>query len=132
MFIPQRRLAVDYGKISQLDAELGCMRELFEHSTEWRYLINLTGQEFPLKTMWQLVRILRALNGSNSVEALLNQINTINSNRRDELMPFAKQYNITPVKGQTHLVVTRGYVKYILYNHIAVDMLEWLRRVDAT
>ena len=32
-----------------------------------RYFINLTGQEFPLKTNGELVEILKTLNGSNVV-----------------------------------------------------------------
>ena len=34
----------------------------------FRYFINLTGQEFPLKTNGEIVEILRALNGSNIVQ----------------------------------------------------------------
>ena len=56
---------------SVLEADLNCFREL--HSARdrrnWRYLINLTGQEFPLRTHLELVRILSILNGANLMEA---------------------------------------------------------------
>ena len=54
---------------SSLEALIFCMRDLWRVSGSWRYYINLTGQEFPLKTNWQLVKILTALNGSNIVDA---------------------------------------------------------------
>ena len=55
---------------SVLEPELVCMRELLRF-TKWRYFINLTGQEFPLKTNLELVRIMKALNGSNDMEGVL-------------------------------------------------------------
>ena len=54
---------------SSLEALIFCMRDLWRVSGSWRYYINLTGQEFPLKTNLQLVNILTALNGSNIVDA---------------------------------------------------------------
>jgi len=33
----------------------------------YRYFINLTGQEFPLRTNLELVRIARIFNGSNDI-----------------------------------------------------------------
>ena len=36
--------------------------------TDWKYHINLAGQEFPLKTNLELVRILKAFNGSNLIQ----------------------------------------------------------------
>ena len=38
---------------------------------KWKYFINLTGQEFPLKTNLELVRILSSYNGANDIEAVL-------------------------------------------------------------
>ena len=35
---------------------------------KWKYFINLTGQEFPLKTNYEIVQILKAYKGANNVE----------------------------------------------------------------
>ncbi len=43
------------------------MKEVLGMSTVWKYYINLTGQEWPLKTNLELVRILKAVNGSNLI-----------------------------------------------------------------
>ena len=36
----------------------------------WKYYINLTGQEFPLKTNLKIVEILQAMNGANISQAM--------------------------------------------------------------
>ena len=44
------------------------MRDLMRYYRHrFRYFINLTGQEFPLRTNLELVRIARIFNGSNDV-----------------------------------------------------------------
>ena len=50
-------------------AELQCMKDLWV-AKKWKYYINLTGQELPLKTNRELVHVLRSLNGSNDIEGL--------------------------------------------------------------
>ena len=57
-----------------IQAELLCMKQLLERSGTWKYLINLTGQEFPIKTNLEIVRILNAMNGSNIVEAATKEL----------------------------------------------------------
>lgn len=65
------RLNVHWGRLSVLDADLICARILLERApTRWKYWINLTGQEFPLRTNWELVRALSLLNGTNLVDAI--------------------------------------------------------------
>lgn len=67
--LSSRRVAVKWGSFSLLDANLACMEELLKYP-DWKYFINLTGHEYPLRTNYELVRILQALNGSNSIEAV--------------------------------------------------------------
>jgi beta-1,3-galactosyl-O-glycosyl-glycoprotein beta-1,6-N-acetylglucosaminyltransferase/N-acetyllactosaminide beta-1,6-N-acetylglucosaminyltransferase len=49
------------------------MRQNLERNTKWKYFINLTGQEFPLKTNKELVRIFTALRGANDITGTTNQ-----------------------------------------------------------
>ena len=65
-----QRVNVKWGRITVLEPEIICARILHRASRKWKYWINLTGQEFPLRTNWELVTALRALNGTNSVEAI--------------------------------------------------------------
>ena len=43
------------------------MAALWRMRSKWRYFINLTGQEFPLKTNKELVKILKAYRGANDI-----------------------------------------------------------------
>ncbi len=65
--VASRSVAVVWGTYSVVEAELVCMQDLW-HRAKWRYFINLTGQEFPLKTNWDIVRILKVFNNSNAIE----------------------------------------------------------------
>ena len=66
VFLASRRIAVRWGTYKVLEPEIVCMKDLLKY--KWKYFINLTGQEFPLKTNWELVKILKAYNGANDIE----------------------------------------------------------------
>jgi len=67
IIIPDTRISVFWGEWSVVEAEIVCMKELIKQKN-WKYLINLTGQEFPLKTNHELVKILQAYKGANDVD----------------------------------------------------------------
>lgn len=67
VFVTRRSLDVEWGTFSVLEVELVCMKDLWEDK-RWRYFINLTGQEFTLKTNLELVKILQSLQGANMVD----------------------------------------------------------------
>ena len=71
----RNRVDVTWGKMSVLQADLNCMKELYDKYKDWKYLINLTGQEFPLKTNAELAKILKAYKGANNVEGLYKRRN---------------------------------------------------------
>jgi hypothetical protein len=73
VFISRKSYDVRWGTFTVLAPELSCMRELIHRDKKWKYFINLTGQEFPLKTNWQIVRILKALNGANNIAGSLRR-----------------------------------------------------------
>ena len=60
------RVKVRWGKFSVVQAEMHCMKDLIKYAS-WKYFINLTGQEYPLKTSLELVKILKLLNGTNLI-----------------------------------------------------------------
>lgn len=65
VFLSSRSVAVRWGSFSVLEADLICMKDLLRF--KWKYFINLTGQEFPLKTNRELVKILTAYKGANDI-----------------------------------------------------------------
>jgi len=73
VFVLHPSVDVLRGMFTVLEPELACMNRLLQRNKKWRYFINLTGQEFPLKTNWQIVRILKAFNGSNNMEGTIER-----------------------------------------------------------
>ncbi|RTG85316.1 uncharacterized protein DC041_0008893, partial [Schistosoma bovis] len=62
---------IQWGYYSLLEAFLVCADKLMKNiDYMWKYLLNLSGQELPLRTNWDLVAALKAINGSNVVEGL--------------------------------------------------------------
>ena len=67
VFTSERRFRVIWGGYSVLQPEIQCMKQLLAY--KWRYFINLTGMELPLRTNLELVQILKTLNGANLIHA---------------------------------------------------------------
>ena len=68
VFVAEHLVDIHWGEFSLLEAELSCVRELHAHAMPWRYYINLSGREFPLKTNAELVAILQSYKGGNDVD----------------------------------------------------------------
>ncbi|KAH3888433.1 hypothetical protein DPMN_012468 [Dreissena polymorpha] len=73
VFLTLTRFDVQWGTMTVLEPELQCMQELWNKSASWKYFINLTGQEFPLRTNYELVRILQAYKGANDIQGIVNR-----------------------------------------------------------
>ena len=67
VFMASRSLRMEYAFFPVLAAEVTCMDDLFKYSSVWKYFINLTGQDFPLRTNLELVQILSAYDGGNDI-----------------------------------------------------------------
>ncbi|KAF6769298.1 hypothetical protein AHF37_12493 [Paragonimus kellicotti] len=100
LFVPsEKRLDVKWGTLSVLQSELLCAQLLMQAGAKWKYWINLTGHEFPLKTNWEIVSALRAMNGTNVVEAIYKKRNV-------KRFPMAHSlgFNFTWYKGPVHVI----------------------------
>lgn len=122
VMVPEReRVRVEHSKYSVLEAELVCMLALLNAGRRWKYLINLTGQEFPLRTNLELVRILRGLNGANLVAA--DPVHNRDRILRPDLVPNG----LYIYKGSLHVAVTFEFVQFALSDRRALELLEFLR-----
>ncbi|VDQ01979.1 unnamed protein product [Trichobilharzia regenti] len=64
-----RSIPVVWGHYSVLENFLICADILLNNkNVKWKYLININGKELPLRTNWELVTALKALNMSNVVQ----------------------------------------------------------------
>ncbi|WAQ94346.1 GCNT1-like protein [Mya arenaria] len=134
VFLTSQRFDVKWGTMSVLEPEIECMKDLWNKRVSWKYFINLTGQEFPLRTNFELVKILRAYNGANDISATLRlyvyskPMEKANKERWSNAGPAP--HNIRPSKGAVHIAASRGYVDYLLHDQRAKDLLEWTRKTD--
>ncbi len=69
VFVASKTVNVVYAAWPRVQADINCMADLYNSSTKWKYFINLCGQDFPLKTNLEIVRMLRSLRGGNSLES---------------------------------------------------------------
>ena len=68
VFIASHLDKIKWGDVSVLLPAVNCMRDMVKyHRGRWKYFINLTGQEMPLRTNWELVQIAKIFNGSNDI-----------------------------------------------------------------
>ncbi|KAL7060624.1 hypothetical protein AAHC03_010262 [Spirometra sp. Aus1] len=111
---------VVWGDYTVLELELIAAGMLLEMGA-WKYLINLTGQELPLKTNLELVLALSRLNGSNIVSGSLKR--RIVSRIPNRKMTFP----VTWLKGAVHVVLRRDFVRFMLQDPKAVEIRETLR-----
>ncbi|GAB1601121.1 N-acetyllactosaminide beta-1,6-N-acetylglucosaminyl-transferase-like isoform X2 [Argonauta hians] len=131
VFIASRIIDVEWGKFSETEAELICMRDLLKRK-KWKYFINLTGQEFPLKTNLQIVRILKAFKGANDIAgAREKDFEHRTKYRYVNFKPMGLKspppHNIKASKGSIHITASRGYVNFLIRDRRAQDFTKWVQ-----
>ncbi|XP_064164029.1 beta-1,3-galactosyl-O-glycosyl-glycoprotein beta-1,6-N-acetylglucosaminyltransferase 4-like isoform X2 [Anguilla rostrata] len=109
---------------------------------KWKYVINLCGQDFPLKSNYELVAELKKLQGANMLESsrpseLKKQRFKFQYMLKD--VPFEYQklpvrtartkapppHNIKIFMGSAYFVLSREFVSYVDGNPLVKDFLVW-------
>ena len=68
--ISEKQLPVSSSGLNMIRAQLTCIEALIKIDANWKYLFNLQGQDFPLRTNAELVEFVSILNGANDIELL--------------------------------------------------------------
>ncbi|XP_060064736.1 beta-1,3-galactosyl-O-glycosyl-glycoprotein beta-1,6-N-acetylglucosaminyltransferase-like [Ylistrum balloti] len=131
------RVNVIYASSAHVVSEMQCMRKCTESGVKWKYYINLTGQEFPLKTNLEIVRILKSLNGANDIESYNHPVlqkwrfqkkykltRTSNVETTEDKEPF--KYKLQLSKGSAYGSFSRNFVDFILNDDVAQEFIAWL------
>ncbi|XP_004713895.1 beta-1,3-galactosyl-O-glycosyl-glycoprotein beta-1,6-N-acetylglucosaminyltransferase [Echinops telfairi] len=136
VFVASKLENVVYASWSRVQADLNCMKDLYGMGADWKYLINLCGMDFPIKTNLEIVQKLRSLRGQNSLETEPMPANkeerwkkhyevvdgTLTKTGLDKARPPLK----TPMfSGSAYFVVRRDYVGYVLENENIRKFMEW-------
>ncbi|XP_040898197.1 beta-1,3-galactosyl-O-glycosyl-glycoprotein beta-1,6-N-acetylglucosaminyltransferase-like [Toxotes jaculatrix] len=135
-FMVSKAVNVVYAAWPRVQADLNCMADLYNSSTKWKYFINLCGQDFPLKTNLEIVRILSSMRGGNSLESeklpegkkwrVTNAHHIVNgkiqgTGKAKDPPPF----NLPILAGNAYIVVNRGYVRSVLEDKRIQALIEW-------
>ena len=114
------------------------MQDLVQSPVQWKYLLNLAGQSYPLMTNTEMVKVAKIYNGMNDVEGITRRVlhgridnewielngKTMNKTGRKNPKP---PYDIDIVRGSAYGVFSREFVEFILTDKKANDLLKWSR-----
>ncbi|XP_045169948.2 beta-1,3-galactosyl-O-glycosyl-glycoprotein beta-1,6-N-acetylglucosaminyltransferase-like [Mercenaria mercenaria] len=128
VFIAGQSVDVKWGDFTLLEAELACMKTLWAYK-QWKYYINLAGQEFPLKTNREIVAILKSLEGANVVDGSLSRARKVYP-KRWRMAKWPPPHKIQIVKGSMHIAVNRHFVDFCLHDPRSHKFLTWLRPTE--
>ncbi|XP_038621692.1 beta-1,3-galactosyl-O-glycosyl-glycoprotein beta-1,6-N-acetylglucosaminyltransferase 4 [Tachyglossus aculeatus] len=142
VFIASKLERVEYAHISRLQADLNCLSDLMKSSVPWKYVINLCGQDFPLKSNFELVSELKKLQGANMLETVKpSESKKERFTYRHELKSVPYEYMQMPVRtnisknppphnievfvGSAYFVVSRAFAQYAVNSSLAKDFFHW-------
>ncbi|XP_003787766.1 beta-1,3-galactosyl-O-glycosyl-glycoprotein beta-1,6-N-acetylglucosaminyltransferase 7 [Otolemur garnettii] len=145
VFIASKRKKVAYTGFTRLQADINCMRDLVHSKFQWNYVINLCGQDFPIKTNKEIIHYLRSKwNDKNITPGVIQPANIKlkTSQSRPEFSPeenicvspntrfkYEAPHNLTIYFGSAYYVLTRKFVEFILTDIRAKDMLQWSKGI---
>ncbi len=130
-----------WGGYSLVDAELRGMQKLLEMRADWKYFINLSGQDFPLKSQQYVHDFLTAHAGCEFIRAsdqrktrpdTLNRIHEMFVEGKDTVMHTgitrAFLPNATPYIGTQWKAVSRGFCKFVTADPQALRFKNFYRQ----
>ncbi|XP_060086735.1 beta-1,3-galactosyl-O-glycosyl-glycoprotein beta-1,6-N-acetylglucosaminyltransferase 7-like [Heteronotia binoei] len=143
VFIASKRETVVYAGFSRLQADINCMHDLIHSKTPWNYVINLCGQDFPIKTNKELMQYIKSKwNGKNMTPGIVQppHMKYRTHTSYNEYVHAGKSYvyptkkvksepphNLTIYFGSAYYVLTRKFAEFVLTDERAKDLLEWSR-----
>ncbi|XP_061487189.1 beta-1,3-galactosyl-O-glycosyl-glycoprotein beta-1,6-N-acetylglucosaminyltransferase 7-like isoform X3 [Rhineura floridana] len=72
IFIASKVENVVYAGFSRLQADINCMKDLVHSKNQWNYVINLCGQDYPIKTNKEVMQYIKSKwNGKNMTPGIV-------------------------------------------------------------
>ncbi|CAL1543891.1 unnamed protein product [Lymnaea stagnalis] len=147
VFVASKLEDIVYAGFSRLMADVDCMEDLVRHPVRWKYVINMPGEQFPLRTNLELVRTFKLFNGSNNLEVLTadkallkyrylykavylkNNVTGVINVRKGSKQHEPPPHGFDMAKGSTYGCFARELVEFLFTSTAARDLLEWSRDV---
>lgn len=147
IFISSKTARVAHAGFSRLQADINCMKDLVRSKFQWNYVINLRGQDFPIKTNKEIIHYIRSKwNDKNITPGVLQppNVKSQTSESHPESTPEGNIYvspnkrfkrepphNLTIYFGSAYYVLTRKFVEFVLTDTRAKDMLRWSKDLQS-
>ncbi|XP_074547038.1 beta-1,3-galactosyl-O-glycosyl-glycoprotein beta-1,6-N-acetylglucosaminyltransferase 4-like [Halichoeres trimaculatus] len=141
VFIASKREVVYYAHVTRLRADLNCLSDLLRSEVKWKYVINLCGQDFPLRTNIELVSELKKLNGANMLETcrptdfkrgrfavhheLRDDAEFVKWQEATNQSKSPAPHGIEMYTGSAYFVLSREFVVFVDSSAVAKDFLGW-------
>ncbi|XP_072004136.1 beta-1,3-galactosyl-O-glycosyl-glycoprotein beta-1,6-N-acetylglucosaminyltransferase 3-like [Engystomops pustulosus] len=137
VFVASKLVKVVYASWSRVQADFNCMEDLLQSKVQWRYLLNTCGTDFPLKTNAEIVRVLKTLNGKNTMES--ESPTEFKRKRWEHRYEVGDHISETKTKkspppitspmftGNAYIVVSRDFVEYIFKDPQAQNLIDWAK-----
>ncbi|XP_078531371.1 beta-1,3-galactosyl-O-glycosyl-glycoprotein beta-1,6-N-acetylglucosaminyltransferase 4 [Lissotriton helveticus] len=141
VFIASKLEAVIYAHISRLQADINCLSDLTKATVQWKYAINLCGQDLPLRSNFELVAELKKLKGANMLETV--RPSSVKKERFTFLHEVKDDYDyiqmpskvnvskeppphkIEMFVGSAYFILSRLFIEYVLESSVAKDFFVW-------
>ena len=140
-FLSSRSETVTYAGFSRLQADLNCMKDLVRSKIGWRKVVNLCGQDFPVKTNLELVQYMQSKEWKdrNMTPGIKQPVHMRYRTRLQHkeitgshvtqkgkgLHKGPPPHNLQVYFGTAYYALTRAFVDFVLESPIAFDLLEW-------
>ncbi|XP_042361202.1 beta-1,3-galactosyl-O-glycosyl-glycoprotein beta-1,6-N-acetylglucosaminyltransferase 7 [Plectropomus leopardus] len=140
-FLSSRSETVTYAGFSRLKADLNCMKDLAKSKVGWKKVINLCGQDFPIKSNLELVRYMQSKEwrdrnmtpGIKQPATMRHRTHLQHSEITGShvalkglgLTKGPPPHNLQVYFGTAYYALTRAFVDFVMENQIAQDLLEW-------
>ncbi|XP_028625449.1 beta-1,3-galactosyl-O-glycosyl-glycoprotein beta-1,6-N-acetylglucosaminyltransferase 7 [Grammomys surdaster] len=147
VFLSSKTQKVAHDNLRRLQAEIDCLRDLVHSPFQWHYVMNLCGQEFPIKTNKEIIRYIRTRwRGKNITPGVVPPLNTKPKTGRSSPKPSPNEnsytspntrfkqkppHNLTIYSGSAYYALTREFVGFVLTDPRAKDMLQWSKDIHS-
>lgn len=139
VFLSSHSETVTYAGFSRLQADLNCMKDLAKSKIGWRKVVNLCGQDFPVKSNKELVQYMqskewRDRNMTPGVKQPASMRHRTQFQHTEIMgshvaLKGVKKgpppHNLQVYFGTAYYALTRDFVDFVLKSPIAQDLLEW-------
>ncbi|XP_029947876.1 beta-1,3-galactosyl-O-glycosyl-glycoprotein beta-1,6-N-acetylglucosaminyltransferase 7 [Salarias fasciatus] len=140
-FLSSRSETVTYAGFSRLQADVNCMKDLIKSEIGWKKVVNLCGQDFPVKSNLELVRYMqskewRDRNMTPGVKQPASMRYRTHLQHKEitgsHVAPKGRglrkgppPHNLQVYFGTAYYALTRPFVEFVLKSPVAHDLLDW-------